>query len=146
MAFEYHIHHDLRLIYRKIWGVYGSQDSMAAHQQWDELASEGEVSQYDELSDLTEVTDYGVSIDQIHKLATHYRKLTIEKKESGTFRAKKIAYVIPSPLAYGTGRVYGALIEETGMNFKVFEDLDHGCEWLDLSPETTNHILIRKLT
>ncbi len=144
MPFEFIVHHEYKLVYRKVWGVYGVEDSIAVHEYWDELSGKGEIGNYDELIDLSEVTEYGISIEQIRSLANHYRILAEARQKAGVFKPKKIAYVIPSPAAYGTGRVYGALIEEVGMNFQVFNVLHEACDWLCLTPDVVSKVLVSK--
>ncbi len=142
MPFEYHIHHDLRLVYRKVWGIYTDDDSRSAHEYWDQLRNENAVNDYNELQDLTEVTEYGISVEQIRTLAAHYRRVAEQQTATGRSPDKKIAYVVPTRLAYGTARVYGALIEETGMVFRVFDTLPDACDWLEVTEAARQNILL----
>ena len=143
MSYEYHIHHDHRLVYKKVWGSYTDEDSRVAHEYWDQIRKTGDINDYSELQDLTEVVDYGISVDQMKALALRYREESEQRKAAGKPSNKKIAYVVPSRLAYGTARIYGALIEETGMTFRVFDALEDGCEWLQLNEAACRNILIR---
>lgn len=138
MGFEFTIHHDLRIVYKKVWGVYDDEASRQAHTEWDVINTEGDIVVYDEFQDLTEVTSYGVSIEQIRRLANRYTDLT-EGHET-----KRIAYVAPSALAFGTGRVYGTLMDTTAVNFHVFTTCKDAAEWLELADEDLARILTRR--
>ena len=129
-GFRFRIHHDLRLVYKKVWGSYGDEQSVASHTEWDRICrTEPAVGDYNELQDLTQVTEYDVSIDQIRALAERYE----EAWKTGEHQPKRLAYVVPSPLAYGTGRVYGSLMATTGITFRVFNSLPDATQWLALS-------------
>ena len=39
---------------------------------------------------------------------------------------------MPSAVAFGTGRVYGALISMTLLTFRVFSSLDDAADWMGL--------------
>lgn len=141
MGYRFDIHHDLRLVYKKVWGSYGDAQSRVAHIEWDEICRQGdEVGDYNEFQDLTEVTEYGVSLDQIKGLAERY---DIEW-QTQTHQPKQIAYVVPTPLSYGTGRVYGSLMGHTGIDFKVFDSLFDAAVWLELSPAETERVVGRR--
>jgi hypothetical protein len=141
MPYEYIVHHKYKLVYKKVWGSYTDEDSALAHEYWDVLSTQGSIGTYDELQDLSEVTRYGVSVRHIENLAAHYRELAEAGKDAGNFKPKKIAYIIPSPTAFGTGRIYGSLVEDTGLNFTVFDAVEKACDWLELTPETRTAVL-----
>ena len=96
----------------------------------------GDVGQFNELQDLTGVTHYDVSIAQIHKLADHYESYNPENRPDD----KRIAYIAPGPAAFGTGRVYSALIEIARIDMQVFTDLEEGANWLGLSPDNLDRL------
>ena len=130
MAYSFTFYHNLSLVYKKVWESYGDRDSKSAHEYWDTVNTTN-VGEYDELQDLRECTDYGISIEQIQALANHYQG----RFDEGDDRGKKIAYIAPSQLAFGTGRVYSTLINEKNINFRVFADINEGAEWLVLSTD-----------
>ncbi len=56
-----------------------------------------------------------------------------------------MAYVVPTALAFGTGRVYSAMINTTGINLHVFSDIEEAAEWLALSSKDLEMVLARDL-
>lgn len=138
MAFEFRIHHDLALVYKKVTGRYHDAESRASHIEWDEICrSDPRIGEYNEFQDLTGVTDYGVSLNQIRLLADRYE----EEWRTGDHQPKRLAYVVPGPLAFGTGRVYGSLMSMTGINFRVFNDRAEAGQWLGLTDEVLAGVL-----
>ena len=112
MGFHFRVHHDLRLVYKKVWGQYGDPESVASHIEWNAIcAADPAVGEYTEFQDLTQVTEYSVSLQQIRSLADYYEAEWL----GGDHSPKKMAYVVPGPLAFGTGRVYGSLMALTTM-------------------------------
>ena len=139
MDYQFHIHHDLRLVYKKVRGTYGDAESRISHVEWDAICEESPVvGDYNELQDLTGVTDYRVSLDQIRALAAKYE----QDWQTGSRVPKLMAYVVPSPLAFGTGRVYGSLMGMTGITFRVFNALDEATGWLGLTEEQCKQVLV----
>ena len=129
MGYRFAIHDDLRLVYKKVWGEYGDAESAESHAEWDALCKASpEVGDFNELQDLTGVTRYHVSLEQIRRLADRYEA----EWETGLHQPKRLAYVVPSAVAFGTGRVYGALISMTLISFRVFTALDDAADWLGL--------------
>ncbi len=141
MAYSFTFHHDLNLVYKRVWGSYGNEDSKRAHEYWD-VASQGEVGKFNELQDLREVTDYGVSADQIRSLAEHYE----DAWNAGDRTYKRMAYVAPSPVVFGTGRIYSTLISSTGLNFQVFESINEAADWLEISAVDLDMVLSRSVS
>lgn len=141
MPWKFVPYEDLRLVYKKVWGAYGDSESADAHREWDAMCAGGaDIGEYNELQDLTEVTDYGVSVGLIRQLAERYS----EEWETGAHSPKRIAYVVPSANAFGTGRVYGALMETTGINFRVFNDLGEAGQWLGVTHEALERVIERR--
>lgn len=134
MSFSFTFHDDLHLVYKRVWGSYGDEDSTAAHAFWDSVNS-GKVGQYDELQDLTAVTDYRLSIEKMRALALHYQNRFDARI------CKKIAYVAPNDAAFGTGRVYSSEVVETELNFNVFRSLAEAAAWLGLSDDQLSQVL-----
>ncbi len=141
MSYSFTFFPELNLVYKRVWGSYQDVDSKSAHTYWDTV-NQGEVGGYNELQDLREVNDYGISLTQIRSLANHYES---GWQQEGSDKAKKMAYVAPSPIVFGTGRVYSTLISTTGINFKVFESIDDAAIWLGLSKSDLSLVLSRSL-
>ena len=129
MGYQFTIHDDLRLVYKKVWGEYGDAESTESHAEWDAMCQASpEIGDFNEFHDLTEVTGYHVSLEQIRLLADRYEA----EWETGRHQPKRLAYVVPSAVAFGTGRVYGALISMTLLTFRVFSSLDDAADWMGL--------------
>lgn len=138
MPCQIRIHHDLRLVYKKAWGTYGDAESQSWHAEWDAIwQAEAGVGDYNELYDLSQVTGYDVSIDHIRALADQYET----EWRTGRHSPKQLAYVVPSPVAFGTGRVYGSLVAMTGIVFRVFKSLDEAADWLALTHDQRERVL-----
>jgi len=138
MGFYFRVHHDIRLVYKKVWGTYGDVESVASHEEWDALcAAHPGIGDYNEFQDLTQVTRYGVSLEQIRVLADRHER----EWESGQHQPKQLCYVVPSPLAFGTGRVYGSLMAMTGFNLRVFNSMEEAADWLGLSAQVRDRIV-----
>lgn len=138
MGFYFRIHRDLGLVYKKVWGRYGDAESVASHVEWDAICkADAEVGDYNEFQDLTQVSQYGVSLDQIRALAERYER----DWQAGTQHPKRLAYVVPGPLAFGTGRVYGSLMAMTGITFTVFNSIDEAAMWMGLSAAERNRVV-----
>lgn len=123
----FRIHTDLQLVYKRVWGIYDDAASLEAHALWDEMTAPA-IEAYDELQDLTGVTDYRVSIALIRQLADRYAV----RWQDEAHRRKRMAYVVPSSEAYGTGRVCGTLMEATGIEFRACHNFAEAAEWLSL--------------
>lgn len=138
MGYRFRVHHDLRLVYKKVWGHYGDPESVASHVEWDAMCAESPpVGEYNEFHDLIQVSRYDVSIDQIRRLANQHEA----EWETGLHQPKSLAYVAPTPLAFGTGRVYGSLMATTGVSFRVFTSLDEACEWLGIAGSARSRVI-----
>ena len=138
MPYFFRIHTDINLVYKKVWGIYDDAASREAHALWDEMtASDPAIEAYDELQDLTGVTDYRVSIALIHQLADRYAS----RWQGDAHRPKRMAYVVPSPEAYGTGRVYGTLMEATAIEFRACHDFAEAAEWLGLDASEIERVI-----
>lgn len=146
MPYEYVVHPQHHLVYKKIWGRYTDSDSIKAHATWDvEFDQLPELDQYCELYDLTEVTEYLLSLQHMRNIAEHYVERSKNEKNAGNFIKTRTAYLAPAPLAFGTGRVYSALIEITGNDFCVFSAVEDALIWLDIDPAAKEDIIISKL-
>lgn len=128
MPFTYAVRRDLKLIHRRVWGEYNDADSRAADIEWRKIQQDPEVLSFNELQDLSEVTHYGVSIETIRSIAAYYNDFRLAQHAT----PKQLAYVVPSKVAFGTGRVYQALIDVSGVNFHVFENVEEAVSWLGL--------------
>lgn len=136
MSFEFQIFHDRRLAYKRVTGIYGDEDAQAAILEWRRLVAEEGVSEYDEFHDLTWVTQYEVSIDGIRAMALSSRRSRLERNEI----PKRVAYVVPSDLGYGTGRIYSAMIDVAGEDFKVFRNLAEATFWLEIPADSLDFL------
>ena len=128
MPYTYAVRHDLKLIHKRVWGEYSDAESQAADREWRKIQQNPEILAFDELQDLTEVTHYGVSLETLRGFAAFYNEF---REERGA-KPKRLAYVVPSKVAFGSGRMYQSLIEMSGVNFQVFEDLNLAVAWLGL--------------
>ena len=145
MPYNYVVHPQYSLICKKIWGRYTDKDSITAHEIWDsEFARRPEIEGYCELYDLTEVTEYLLSLQHMRYLAEHYFERSENEKKGGTFVVSRTAYLAPVPLVFGTGRVYSALIDSTGNDFCVFKSVEEALIWLDIDPAAKEDIIISK--
>jgi hypothetical protein len=147
-AMPYHcvVYPQYQLVYKKIWGRYTDNDSIEAHEAWDvEFAQRPEHDYCCELYDLIEVTEYLVSLQHMRNIADHFFERSENEKRAGTFTKSRTAYVAPKPLAFGTGRVYSALIDITGNDFCVFSSVEDALIWLDIDPAVKEDIIISKL-
>tara|TARA_R110002072_G_scaffold89232_2_gene199810 strand:+ start:2334 stop:2753 length:420 start_codon:yes stop_codon:yes gene_type:complete len=129
MPYIYAVRHDLKLVHKRVWGVYSDAEAQAADIEWRELlAVAPEILGYDELHDLTSVTEYQVSVEAVRKIASEYNRFRQQVEATPS----RTAYIVPSRIAFGTGRVYQALIEVSGVHFSVFEGLQEGLDWLGI--------------
>ena len=146
MPYNYVVHPQYQLVCKKIWGRYTDNDSIKAHETWDiEFDQRPELDHYCELYDLTEVTEYLLSLQHMRNIAEHYLERSENEKKAGTFIRTRTAYLAAEPLAFGTGRVYSALISITGNDFCVFSLVEDALIWLDIDPAAKEDIIMSKL-
>ena len=136
MPFSFTVHPKLRLVYKRVWGIYDDLDSNRSNDEWGAINRDGEIADYDQLQDLTGVTDYTVSVDTVRTRASAYARSRAQNPRP----PKKVAYVAPLEVAFGTGRIYQALVATTGDDFQVFRDLDSACAWLGLDAGARDEI------
>lgn len=132
MPSKYSVLTEYSLLYKRVWGRYTEDDNQAAHRERYGLSQQMDLNGYAEIQDLTDVTQYEISVEKMQALARQYKQLSESDRESGRFVARKLAYVAPDSVAFGTARIYDALTDSTGINFKVFRDIEPAIEWLEL--------------
>lgn len=111
------------LIYRRAWGIFDDAQSIAANEALLQIPGHDAL---DELLDMTAVTDYRVSYQQLVALAEDTR----EKDLANGNPPKRVAYVVGNDIGFGSGRVYQAVSEGSSEDFRVFRSLAAAAEWL----------------
>ena len=142
MEYSFTVYDEFRLVYKRVWGIYTDDVSAAALAEWNRLNKMDDVGNYNEIQDLSAVTQYLVSIDLIKQVARDYAAL----RKPGSLPDRKVAYVAPSKIAFGTGRVYSALIDITGEEFRVFQDLESAFDFIGVSEHARSVILAAEET
>jgi hypothetical protein len=100
MPIEYRIHHPRRLVVARGVGVFSDTDAFGYQQ---EVWSRKDVNGYDELMDMTAVTEILVpSPDRVRQLAVLASNMDSSKS------AGRFAVIAPQDVAYGLGRMYQA--------------------------------------
>ncbi len=130
VAYCFRIFHDLKLVYRRTWGVYDDIEMQGAHEQWRLLTSDSTTHYFDALMDLTDVSEYRVTAGAVRAQA-RLCELTWQAHDGG--RIVRIAYLASKPNAFGTGRMVGALMNGNGVDLRVFDSLSEVGIWLGLS-------------
>lgn len=139
MNYSFIVHDDLQLVYKRVWGIYTDEDAKAAMEDWTKLSDGKEIYNYTELHDLSEVTDYQLSSRFIKSLAC----TVVGRRKGRSSPPKKTGCVVPSKVAYGMGRMYSALVDQSEEEFMVFYTMVEACEWLELSEEAKERVLAK---
>ena len=121
------IDHDRKVVLSRAYGVLTDEDVFAyQHAVW----SQPEVQGYNELGDMTHVTD--IAIPSIHRV----RDLAMKAAEMDTSEVtSRFAIVAPEDLGFGLGRMFQAYRElEKGSKKEVgvFRTLEEGFAWLGM--------------
>ena len=121
------VDHDHRVVLARAYGVLTDEDVFAfQYSVW----SQPEVTGYNELGDMTHVTD--IAIPSIHRV----RDLAITAVEMDTAEAtSRFAIVAPEDLGFGLGRMFQAYRElEKGSRKEVgvFRTLGEAFRWLNI--------------
>jgi hypothetical protein len=121
------IDHDHKVVLSRAYGVLTDEDVFAyQHAVW----SQPEVQGYNELGDMTHVTD--IAIPSIHRVRDLAMK-AVEMDTSGV--TSRFAIVAPEDLGFGLGRMFQAYRElEKGSRKEVgvFRTLAEAFEWLGI--------------
>lgn len=128
------------LLYKRVWGRYTEADNAASHRERHRLSQSTDIGDFSEIQDLRDVTEYAISVEKMQSLARQYRRLTEEEQRSGKYVARSVAYVAPSPVVFGTARVYEAITASTALNFRAFREIEDALGWLGMSAEVIDVI------
>lgn len=131
MNYSFAVHHELKLVYKRVWGIHTDEDAESAMEYWSALSDYSDIYNYCELHDLSAVTDYRVSSNFIKSQAS----TVVSRRIARSSPPKKSVCVVPSKIAYGMGRMYSALIDRSEEEFTVFYKINDACEWLELSEQ-----------
>ena len=115
----YKIEKDRRLVLTTVWGVFILADAVS-HQQ--KLAKDPDFDPgFSQIADFTQVTQFGVSADDIHRFA-----------QSSIFSlVSRRAILMPNESAFGIGRMYEILRGLEGeKGIRVFRTLDEALDWV----------------
>lgn len=130
---EYRIDHDRRLVLAEGHGTLTDEDVFAYQR---EVWSRPDVAGYDELMDMTHVTEIALpSMERARELA----KLSARMDAPHT--ASKFAIVARSELAFGLGRLYESyreLEQKSTKEVAVFRSMPEALNWLGIH-ETMPH-------
>ncbi len=75
MAYTITILHEFRVVYAKMTGVYDGDEARASDAEWQQLNRDGDFDTYNRLHDLTDVTEYKVSLTEIRQFAKYYSEI-----------------------------------------------------------------------
>jgi len=87
---------------------------------------------FHELVDFRKANHWSVPGEELRKL----RDVNLEV--SAKVGRSRLAYVITNDLAYGIGRMFMAISDESKIEHRVFRDMVEAREWLGLAPEETD--------
>ena len=125
MPLEYNIDSEKRIVNVRTYGVL--KDSELFDYLW-EVGSRLEFNSYDQIIDMTEVTDVEyTSAERIKELASVAASMDTSENVS------KLAIVAPQSLLFGLGRMYQSFREfskGSKRDIKVFRSLQEALDWL----------------
>ncbi len=127
MAIVHRIDHENRVVLARAYGVLADEDVFSyQHSVW----SQPEVQGYNELGDMTHVTDIAIpSIHRVRDLA-----MTAAQMDRSDVTSR-FAIVAPGNLGFGLGRMfqaYRALEKGSRKEVGVFRTLEEAFKWLGI--------------
>ena len=132
MPMSYRVDHAARVIVAVGRGVLADADVFGYQR---ELLSRPEIARYDELIDMTEVTEFAVpSADRIRDLAD------LAATTDEVTPASRLAIVAPSDVAFGLGRMYQtyrALARQGAKEVGVFRTMKEALIFLQIDHPLT---------
>lgn len=119
MPASYKIDKERRLVISTGTGVFLAADALD-HQE--RLCKDPDFDPtFSQLMDLTQITEYNIGLDDMHKLA---------QREVFAPESRR-AIVVQTDLAYGLARMFEMLRENAGeLGIRVFRNLDEAFDWV----------------
>jgi len=119
MPASYVIDKQRRLVITTVTGAFILADALA-HQE--SLCKDQDFGpSFSQLMDLTQVTEYALTEDDLHKLAQ--RRVFSEESRR--------AIVVDGDLGYGLSRMFGMLRENAGeLGIRIFRNRDEALDWV----------------
>ena len=114
-------------------GVVTAEEILAVRTRF--LADPDWTPGFDQLGDLTRVTDFQASPDEIESLARQVERNTAR------FGDGKLAVIAPESLIYGMLRMYQLFSEDDPRMIEIFRSPDAALAWILGPPEPGDHVL-----
>lgn len=127
MPASYTLHPDLGLLATRFIGVVDDDEFLELYRAI--FADPAYVLGTNELADLTEAVELRFSARGMRRVEHLTRRVYHNEPE-----AFRTAVLAPSDLAFGIGRMYGALADGGPERVSVFRDADAAFTWLELEP------------
>ena len=121
----YKIDKERRLVLSTASGVFSRTDAQG---HMERLVKDPDFDpSFSQISDFTQVTEFSISVEEIQELA----------RRSVFSPQSRRAFIAPTDLAYGLGRMYEMLRENEGeMGIRIFRTLEDALDWV-LSKHTS---------
>lgn len=136
MPIDYRIDRERGINFAAFNGVVTAEEVLAFRTMF--LADPDWSPGYHMLGDLTQVTDFQVSPDEVESLARQV------ERNANRFGTGKLAAIVPESFIYGMLRMYQLFSEGDPRTFEIFRSSDAALAWILGPPEPGDHVLWRE--